>query len=110
MRDRQAVLALVLLAGAAIGQTLVDLKTQTKSVDFTGATSTKPFQAGTALPATCTVGQAFFQTNAPAGANLYTCTALNAWTLQTGTAGSSGPAGATGCGRWVWPLPIRWAE
>jgi hypothetical protein len=96
MRYRQAVLASVLLAGAASGQTLVDLKTQSKSVDFTGATSTKPFQAGTILPATCTVGQAFFQTNAPAGANLYTCTALNSWTLETGTAGPTGPSGATG--------------
>lgn len=96
MRYRQAVLGLVFLASAASGQTLVDLKTQTKSVDFTGATSTKPFQAGTALPATCTVGQAFYLTNAPAGANLYTCTALNSWTLQTGAAGPTGPAGATG--------------
>jgi hypothetical protein len=96
MRYRQAVLASVLLAGAASGQTLVDLKTQSKSVDFTGATSTKPFQAGTVLPATCTVGQAFFQTNAPAGANLYTCTALNSWTLETGIAGPTGPSGATG--------------
>ncbi len=96
MRYRQAVLWSVLLASAASGQTLVDLKTQTKSVDFTGATSTKPFQAGTVLPAACTVGQAFFQTNAPAGSNLYTCTALNSWTLQVGIAGPTGPAGAAG--------------
>ncbi|HEV8042055.1 MAG TPA: hypothetical protein VGP62_24460 [Bryobacteraceae bacterium] len=96
MRYRQAVLASVVLAHAAIGQTLVDLRTQTKSVDFSGATSTKPFQAGAVLPATCTVGQAFFQTNAPAGSNLYTCTALNAWTQQVGIPGATGPAGANG--------------
>src|ERR1700693_680352 len=93
---RQAVLASVLLASAASGQTLVDLKNQSKSVDFSGAITTKPFKAGTILPATCGVGEAFYQTNAPAGANLYTCTALNAWTLQIGLAGPTGPAGATG--------------
>ncbi len=93
---RQAVLASVLLASAASGQTLVDLKTQSKSVDFSGAITTKPFKSGTILPATCGVGEAFYQTNAPAGANLYTCTALNAWTLQIGIAGPTGPAGATG--------------
>lgn len=96
MRYRQALLAFAIIARLASGQTLVDLKTQTKSVDFTGATSTAPFKAGTVLPSTCTVGQAFYQTNAPAGSNLYTCTALNAWTLQVGVAGPTGPAGAAG--------------
>src|ERR1700693_5882827 len=96
MYYRQAVFAYVLLASAASGQTLVDLKNQSKSVDFSGAITTKPFKAGTILPATCGVGEAFYQTNAPAGANLYTCTALNAWTLQIGIAGPTGPAGATG--------------
>jgi hypothetical protein len=61
MRYRQAFLASILLAGTARGQTLVDLKTQSKSVDFTGATTTKPFKSGTVLPATCTVGEAFYQ-------------------------------------------------
>jgi hypothetical protein len=96
MSYRHAVLVSVLLAGAASGQTLVDLRTQTKSVDFTGASTTKPFKAGTVLPATCTVGEAFYQTNAPAGSNLFTCTALNSWTLQVGAAGARGPAGAAG--------------
>src|ERR1700690_2920885 len=96
MRYRYAVLASALLAIGASGQTLVDLRTQTKSVDFTGATTTKPFKAGAVLPATYTVGEPFYQTNAPAGSNLYTCTALNSWTLQVGTAGPTGPAGSNG--------------
>jgi hypothetical protein len=96
MRYRQAFFASLLLASAARGQTLVDLKNQSKSVDFTGATTTKPFKSGTVLPATCTVGEAFYQTSAPAGSNLYTCTAVNAWTLQTGIPGPTGPAGANG--------------
>ncbi len=69
----------------ASAQTLVDLRTQTKSVDFTGATTTKPFKSGTTLPATCGVGEAFFKSNAAAGSNWYACTAVNAWTLQSGS-------------------------
>ncbi|HLK18844.1 MAG TPA: collagen-like protein [Bryobacteraceae bacterium] len=86
----------MLLAGTVFGQTLVDLKNQSKTVDFTGATTTKPFKSGTVLPATCTVGEAFYQTSAPAGANLYTCTSANAWTQQIGIPGPTGPAGAQG--------------
>jgi hypothetical protein len=48
------------LASLAIlqAQTLVDLRTQSKSVDFTAAPSTKPFKAGTVLPAICSLGGA----------------------------------------------------
>lgn len=45
---------------------------------------------GTTLPATCTIGQIFFKTNASAGANIYNCTSANSWTAQ-------GSAGGTGC-------------
>lgn len=41
---------------------------------------------GTALPATCTVGQVFFDTDATAGQNVFGCTATNTWTLQSGGA------------------------
>lgn len=42
--------------------------------------------SGTALPATCTVGDIFFDTDATAGSNVYGCTASDTWTLQgTGT-------------------------
>lgn len=81
MHKRRVLLIAVCLAAWAGAQTLVDLRTQSKSVNFTAATSTSPFQAGTSLPATCAVGQAFFQTNAAAGLNLYGCTATNSWTL-----------------------------
>ena len=72
----------------ASAQTAVDLKTQSKDVDFSGATSTKPLQSGTALPATCSTGQLFFLTSAPSGANIYACTAQNTWGLETGGSGS----------------------
>ncbi len=70
---------------SAGGQTQVDLKTQTKStVDFSQATLTKPIQAGTALPLTCTIAQMFFKTNAVAAQNLFACTASDTWTLIGG--------------------------
>ena len=75
------------LLGAAIlasagGQTRVDLGTQGKNIDFSGV-STKPFQAGTVLPSTCSVGQTYFKTDASAGQNFYGCTASDVWTVQT---------------------------
>ncbi len=75
-----------LLAVSAAGQTQIDLRTQAKDVDFSGASSTKPIQTGTSLPAVCSVGQTFLLTNASLGQNLYVCTAPNAWTRQGGAA------------------------
>src|ERR1700685_3837378 len=81
MQYRCAILITAWLVGVANGQTLVDLRTQSKSVNFSAAPSTQPFQSGTVLPAACLVDQAYFQTNAPAGLNLFGCTAVNSWTL-----------------------------
>jgi hypothetical protein len=94
--------SLVWLMSLAIldGQTQVDLKNQSKSVDFSSASSTKPIQAGTVLPAVCNTAQLFFLTTAPTGANLYACAPANTWTLETGggsgstTNGSGAPTGA----------------
>ncbi|HTA68754.1 MAG TPA: hypothetical protein VK776_10775 [Bryobacteraceae bacterium] len=93
MKNSQGPILVLLVLSQGYGQTLVDLRTQTKSVDFTGANTTKPFKSGTTLPVTCSIGEAFFKTNASAGANLYSCTALNAWTLEAGTPGPAGPQG-----------------
>ncbi len=60
-------------------QTALDLRTQTKNVDFTQALSTKPNKSGATLPPACTLGETFFLTGAPAGQNLYGCTDANAW-------------------------------
>jgi len=79
---------LVLAGGPVAAQTAVDLKTQTKNVDFTAAPTTKPVKAGTALPATCTSSELFFKTNAVPGGNLYLCTALNTWTPSGLSSGS----------------------
>ncbi len=83
------IICLAVLAAAAMAQTQVDLRLQSKGVDFSGASATKPMSTGAALPGTCTSGQMFFVTNAPAGQNLYGCVANNVWALEAG-GGTSG--------------------
>ena len=80
---RSSILLLVAIAFAN-GQTQLDLATQSKNVDFSGAMSTKPAKAGTAIPLSCTLGEAFFKTNAPPGQNLYGCTSPNTWSIIGG--------------------------
>jgi hypothetical protein len=77
------------------GQTQVDLRLQSKSIDFSAANATKPFKSGTVFPSVCGVGEMFNKLDAPAGANLYGCTSLNTWTLETG-GGSPGVSGNSG--------------
>ena len=72
-------------AATGAGQTLVDLRTQSKSVDFSGAASTKPMQTGSSLPSTCAVGQFFFLTTASAGSNVYACNPANTWAAEGGS-------------------------
>jgi hypothetical protein len=87
------------MTAAGFAQTQVDLKAQSKNVDFSGALTVRPFPSGTSLPATCSIGQMFFKTSAPAGNNVYACAPANTWTIQSGsgvlTVSSSGvPAGS----------------
>ncbi|MGH9630069.1 MAG: hypothetical protein ACRD7E_17265, partial [Bryobacteraceae bacterium] len=73
----------ITIAATAYTQTRVDLRTQSKSIDFSGLTSTKPFRTGNTLPVTCEIGEAFFKADALPGKNLYACTATNIWSLQS---------------------------
>lgn len=73
--------AITSAAQTLAAQTLVDLRTQGKSVDFANVATTRPVKTGTTLPASCAVGEMFFKSNAPAGQNLYACYALNSWSL-----------------------------
>jgi len=86
---RHLLLYALLLAGAAASvpaQTLVDLRTQAKSIDFSNVSITRPFHIGAGLPSTCTPGDAYLRMDASAGQNVYVCTAANTWTVQgTGT-------------------------
>ena len=76
----------------AAGQTTkVDLQNQTRGVDFSAATSTKPAKTGTALPSVCSTGEAYVLTTAVAGSNFYICTAANTWSVQSGQPGQPVP-------------------
>jgi hypothetical protein len=89
----------ILLLGVVAGMlhaqiTQLDLHFQSRDIDFSAATATKPFKSGTTFPSVCAVGEMFFLLNAPAGSNLYACTSLNAWTLEA-PSGSGGGSGAS---------------
>lgn len=91
---RKAIVVVVVCAAlawaAVVNGDLSVLGTLTASiVNFTGATSTAPMKTGTALPASCTTGQAFFKTDAAAGQNIYLCTAADTWTQVQGGGGGT---------------------
>ena len=90
MRYANLLILMVLCAGPnrVLGQsTQVDLRTQSRDVDFAGAVSTRPLKSGTVIPGTCNAGEMFFKQDAPAGSNLYACTAANQWTVESGGIG-----------------------
>jgi len=76
-------------SGLVYAQTQIDLRSQSKTVDFSSALSTKYSRTGTTLSPVCSVGETFFKINAPAGQNLYGCTAVNAWTVLAGSSSST---------------------
>ena len=77
-------------AWCAGGQTLIDLRTQARDVDFSGAASTRPARTGTTLPSSCKTGELFFKTDETPGSNLYGCTATGVWN-KLGNGGSAFP-------------------
>jgi hypothetical protein len=87
-------LAAVSLAGIGAAQTRIDLRTQSKTVDFSQANSTLPSKTGSNLPAACAAGETFLKLNAPAGQNLYVCVSVNQWSPQA--ASGSGMAAELG--------------
>jgi hypothetical protein len=77
-----------ILAGGAMAQTQVDLRTQSKSVDFSAASLTRPARTGTSLPGTCLAGEMFYLSNAVPNPSVYYCAATNSWAkLGTVTGG-----------------------
>jgi hypothetical protein len=72
-----------------VAQTQVDLRTQSKSVDFQTASFTKPLKTGTSLPSVCTQAELFYLSTAATGANIYACVSANTWALETGGGSAS---------------------
>ena len=91
-RSSKSIVLLLAVAPFAGAQTQIDLAAQSKHVDFSGVSSTKPTKVATAIPAVCSIGEMFFDTNAPAGQNLYGCTATNTWSQLGGSGGGAGMA------------------
>jgi hypothetical protein len=79
-RKQRLLLAITVLTIGAHAQTVIDLRTQSKNVDFSTANFTKTTKTGTMLPGTCAVGETFFKIDAQPGKNHYGCTAPNTWT------------------------------
>lgn len=51
-------------------------------VDASTVTHTIPARVNDTAPATCTIGEVYFDSNATAGSNWFGCTAANTWTVQ----------------------------
>ena len=96
----------LLLAASCVAQTQVDLRSQSKNVDFSAAPSTRPVKVGTVFPATCVAGELFFNTSSNAGANLYGCTSANTWSVETagGATGNVAGIGTTVTGTALQPI------
>jgi hypothetical protein len=90
---RHPKLTILIMAGAgitgALAQTQVDLRLQSKGVDFSAAVSTSPMKTGTVFPSVCNAGQMFFLLSGTPGSNLYACTSTNTWVLESGGGGST---------------------
>lgn len=91
---------ILLIAVGSLGldaQTLLDLKHQTKNVDFSEASFTLPVKTGVSPPATCQIGEMFFETDVVPGTNILLCTSTNVWSAPAGSGWQSmlaGPSGA----------------
>ena len=89
---------LALIGGIAVAQTQIDLRTQSKGVDFQAAPYTRAFKTTASLPATCKQNELIFLTSSPAGSNIYGCTSPNVWALEGGTQSLSIQNGGTSIG------------
>lgn len=68
----------------------------TGSWDASQAAASKPAKMAGALPQACGTGEFFYLTSAPAGVNLYLCTAANTWTVSGGSGGGGGASHSGG--------------
>lgn len=70
--------------------TTLNLQTQGRNPDFSSFPFTRPVSVGATLPASCQVGQLYFNSAASAGSNLYACTAADTWTVEAGSSSTPG--------------------
>lgn len=85
----RTIAVLCLFAHLCDAQTVINgSRTILGNWDASGALSTKPLKAGTSLPATCSVSQMYYKTDATAGMGMYFCTSTNTWTQALGSGAS----------------------
>ena len=89
---QKALFGLALIWAPMNGQTKIDLGRQGKSINFSEAGATKPFQTGTVLPGVCTVGEAFLKSDGSPTKSLYTCAQNGTWAI-VGDDGVPAPGG-----------------
>jgi hypothetical protein len=70
-----------LCVAVCVGQTRIDLRSQTRVPDFSTMAGTRPIQVGASLPPLCTTGELYFLTTAPTGENLFGCATQNGWSV-----------------------------
>ena len=93
---KRLLMVAVCLSALALGQTTINGgRTITGPLDASSATVTKPVKTGTSAPATCAVGELFYDTDEVAGLGLYTCTAANIWTRTPYAQGTAAPVTCT---------------
>jgi hypothetical protein len=79
-------------------------------VDASQATSTVPARTGTALPATCVVGEQFFKSDAAAGANLHLCAPANTWNQVSGAGGGGDLSSEGSYEDPSWLVSLGWSK
>lgn len=81
-----ACMVAVVMACELGAQTRIDLRNQSKLMDFSQADATKPMRTGNALPSTCLSGELFLLLTGPVGTNVFACISPNVWVAQDGGA------------------------
>lgn len=74
---------IAITCASLFAQTQIDLKTQGKTIDFQGASYTKPMKTSAVLPATCSQNELLLLTSGLTG--IYACISPNTWVLQGGS-------------------------
>ena len=82
------------LAHAAVAQTMVDLRTQGKSPDFSSMASTRPIKVVQTLPSTCVEGEFAFRSEITTGGRIFACSSAGVWVQQSTPDLATVPSGA----------------
>lgn len=83
MSHKNFVGLLLCIAGTAVGQTRLDLRGQSRTMDFSNAPFTKPMRVANTLPGLCGAGEFQLLLGGLNNGRLYTCLSANLWSELT---------------------------